>query len=134
MEKPSLSYWAIAGLGLLWNLMGCLNYIMQTASMSRADLPEQYLAIFTQRPVWATAAFAVAVFAGAVGCILLILRRRVAVQLLGLSLVGSLFALAYMIMTLGLSVNALLSTGISILMACILLAIAMAARAQGWLR
>lgn len=134
MEKPSLSYWAIAGLGLLWNLMGCLNYIMQTASTSRADLPEQYLAIFTQRPVWATAAFAVAVFAGAVGCILLILRRRVAVQLLGLSLVGSLFALAYMIMTLGLSVNALLSTGISILMACILLAIAMAARAQGWLR
>lgn len=134
MEKPSLSYWAIAGLGLLWNLMGCLNYIMQTASTSRADLPEQYLAILTQRPVWATAAFAVAVFAGAVGCILLILRRRVAVQLLGLSLVGSLFAFAYMIMTLGLSVNALLSTGISILMACILLAIAMAARAQGWLR
>ncbi|MGJ8624203.1 MAG: hypothetical protein ACSHW1_15710 [Yoonia sp.] len=134
MDKPSLSFWAIAALGLFWNVMGCLNYISQTTAGSVAQLPEQYQTLITGRPVWATAAFAVGVFAGAVGCILLLLRRSVAVQLLGLSLVGSVLSLAYMVMAIGLSGDVLLSTGVSVLMACILLAVAMAARTRNWLR
>ena len=134
MDKPILSYWTISALGLFWNIMGCLNYISQTASVSLAHLPEEYQTVISARPVWAMAAFAISVFAGAVGCILLLLRRRVGVQLLGLSLVGSLLSLACMLIALGFSGSVLLSTGVSVVMSCILMAVALAARTRGWLR
>ena len=38
-------------------------------------MPEAYRAIVENRPAWATAAFAIAVFGGAFGCLLLLLRK-----------------------------------------------------------
>lgn len=134
MEKPSFSYWSIAGLGLAWSLMGCLSYIAQNNADFVAQLAERQQLFITQRPFWATAALAVAVYGGAVGCILLLLQRAVAIQALGLALVGSLLTLFYTLMTLGFSAEVLLSTGVSVLVCCILLWIAMAARVRGWLR
>lgn len=88
MSKPHFIHWIAATTGLLWNLGGCLNYIVQQNPANVAQMPELYQLIINTRPGWATAGFAVAVFAGAVGCILLLLRKRVAVQILALSLLG----------------------------------------------
>lgn len=88
LAKPHFSFWIIAAVGLLWNLMGCLNYIMQANADAVAQMPELYQAIIAVRPAWATAAFAIAVFGGAVGCILLLLRRRVASAAFVVSLIA----------------------------------------------
>ncbi len=88
LAKPHFSFWIFAAVGLLWNLMGCLNYIMQANADVVAQMPELYQAIIAARPAWATAAFAIAVFGGAVGCILLLLRRRVASAAFVVSLIA----------------------------------------------
>lgn len=88
LVKPHFSFWIVAGIGLLWNLMGCLNYIMQTNPDAVAQMPELYQLIIAARPPWATIAFAVSVFGGAVGCILLLLRRRIASVAFVVSLIG----------------------------------------------
>ena len=62
LAKPHFSFWIFAAVGLLWNLMGCLNYIMQANADVVAQMPELYQAIIAARPAWATAAFAIAVF------------------------------------------------------------------------
>ncbi len=89
LAKPHFSFWIFAAVGLLWNLMGCLNYIMQANADVVAQMPELYQAIIAARPAWATAAFAIAVFGGAVGCILLLLRRRVASAAFVVSLIAT---------------------------------------------
>jgi hypothetical protein len=88
LAKPHFSFWIFAAVGLLWNLMGCLNYIMQANADVVGQMPELYQAIIAARPAWATAAFAIAVFGGAVGCILLLLRRRVAAAAFVVSLIA----------------------------------------------
>ena len=88
LAKPHFSFWIFAAVGLLWNLMGCLNYIMQANADVVGQMPELYQAIIAARPAWATAAFAFAVFGGAVGCILLLLRRRVAAAAFVVSLIA----------------------------------------------
>ena len=39
MTKPSIMFWVIALLGLLWNVLGCFNFIMQRDPGAVADLP-----------------------------------------------------------------------------------------------
>lgn len=129
-----MSYWIIALLGLFWNLMGCLNYITQTNAEAVAQMPEAYQALIATRPAWATAAFAVAVFGGAVGCILLVLRRRVAMQVLVLSLIAVLATLIDAFTSSGLSVPVLASTGSSLIVAAALVWMARLAEQKAWLR
>ncbi len=87
-EKPHFSFWLIAAAGLAWNLMGCLNYITQTNPENVARMPEIYQLIIDWRPTWATIAFAIAVFGGAVGCILLLMRKQMAFPVLVISMIG----------------------------------------------
>ena len=39
MTKPSIMFWVIVLLGLLWNALGCFNFIMQSILGAVADLP-----------------------------------------------------------------------------------------------
>jgi hypothetical protein len=88
-KKPThWSFWAIGGLGLLWNLMGSLNFLMQMKADSLAAMPEPFHTIIANRPSWATAAFGIGVIGGAIGCILLLLKRKEAIYLFTASLAG----------------------------------------------
>lgn len=51
-------------------------------------MPDAERALRESRPAWATAAFAVAVFGGMIGCLLLLVRSRWASPVLVLSLLG----------------------------------------------
>ncbi len=89
-SKPSASFWAISIIALLWNIMGVNQYILMAykSESVRAGLSAEKLALIDATPVWSTAAFAIAVFAGALGCIVLLLRKKLANTLFLVSFLG----------------------------------------------
>src|SRR5210317_1934898 len=88
-NKPSMSFWIISVAALLWNIMGVLAYLGQAfmTEEALALLPEAEQNFYNNLPAWVTAAFAIAVFAGALGCLGLLLRKKWA---------GSLFVLSFL--------------------------------------
>jgi hypothetical protein len=82
---------------LIWNLMGVMAYIAQVTMSPEAlaALPEAERQLYETTPVWATAAFAIAVNCGALGCLLLVLKRNLAGLFLQLSLAGVLAQMFY---------------------------------------
>ena len=86
-QKTPIWYWPISALALVWNALGVMVYLQQ-AFMSEEDfknLDPAQQDLLTSQPEWITAAFAIAVFAGFVGCILLLMRKKLAVRMLILS-------------------------------------------------
>ena len=75
------SFTIIAVILLLWNMIGMAAFIMQyTADLSALARTDPYTArIFAQMPGWVWIAYAVAVGAGTLGAILLLLRKAAAV-------------------------------------------------------
>ena len=88
--KPATWFWVISLIALVWNLMGVMAYIMQV-TMTPEDismLPENERALYESLPMWATGAFAIAVWGGALGCLLLLLRKTWATSVLTVSFIG----------------------------------------------
>jgi hypothetical protein len=88
--KAPIWFWIIGAITLLWNTMGLAAYFQQfmmSADAFSALRPEQQNLLLNQ-PVWLTSAFAVAVFAGFVGSILLLVRKRLAVRMFLLSMIA----------------------------------------------
>ena len=129
MQKPHLSFWIVAIAGLIWNMMGSMNYIMQTNPETVAQMPDVYQMIINGRPSWATAGFAIAVFGGSVGCILLLLRKNVAVPVFMLSLAGIVLTVIHATMLVG----TVPSSVLSVLVGGALLWYATIARRKNWL-
>jgi len=77
----------IAGLALVWNLMGVMAFFMQITMTEEmiAKLPEVEQIMYHSTPLWYTIAFAIAVFAGAIGCLMLLLKNKLACPLFFLS-------------------------------------------------
>ena len=82
------SFWLIGALALVWNVMGAINFIVQFNPEMVAAYRESERAIITVRPLWATAAFALAVFGGALGSLLLLFKNRLAYPVFIASLLG----------------------------------------------
>src|SRR6266508_4881505 len=82
------SFWAIGVVALIWNVMGVINFFVQMNPAALASYPESHRAIIEGRPAWATGAFAIAVFGGALGCLVLLLRKSAAYYLFIASLLG----------------------------------------------
>lgn len=101
-NKIHWSFWAISIFMLIWNVMGCINFIVQMNPDMVASYRDTEQAIIQGRPAWATAAFAIAVFGGALGCLLLVLKKSVAFYLFVASLLG---VVVTMIHTLGVGIN-----------------------------
>jgi hypothetical protein len=80
----------VALIALLWNLLGVAAYVMQVTMSpdALAALPEAQRQLVESTPSWATAAFALAVNGGALGCLLLVLKKRLATPVLIISLAG----------------------------------------------
>lgn len=90
MVKAPAWFMPVAIVALLWNLLGCFAFasdlMLTPADVAKMSAEQQ--ALYAARPAWAVAATAVAVIGGALGCIGLILRKRWALPLFVLSLVG----------------------------------------------
>lgn len=81
-------FWAGAVGVLLFMLVGVAGYLMSVTTPI-TDLPADQQAKMAAMPGWQTAVYAIAVWSGLAGAILLLMRRRFAVTLLLLSLVGA---------------------------------------------
>lgn len=73
---------------ILWFLLGCGLYLYEV-TLDPASLPLDMRMMMEALPTWMWAAFAVAVWIGLAGTVLLLLRKRLAVPLLGVSLLAS---------------------------------------------
>ena len=90
VNKAPTTFWLIGIVALLWNMMGLAAYFQQFMMSPEAFAalrPEQQ-ALLIDQPVWLTSAFALAVFAGFIGSILLLLRKRLAVRMFLLSMIA----------------------------------------------
>jgi hypothetical protein len=93
-DKPSTPWhlWAVGVVGLLWSAIGAMDYVMtqtRNEAYMGAFTPEQ-LAFFYGIPGWAVATWALAVWGGVVGSILLLLKKRHAVAVFLASLIAML--------------------------------------------
>lgn len=90
-EKSPIWFWIVGVVALLWNGMGVYAYLDQALMSAEefAALPEVQQDLLTTQPVWVTAAFAIAVFAGLVASIAFLLRKQIAVRLFLVSLVAA---------------------------------------------
>lgn len=86
------SFWVIGAVGLIFNLIGCMNYVSQMDAENVASMPDVYRAIVESRPAWGTGAFAIAVFGGSLGCLLLLLKKSVAVYVFIVALAAAVVA------------------------------------------
>ena len=139
-KKPTRSYWIISIVALVWNLMGVASYLM-SVSMSPealAALPEAERALYADIPVWATSAFAIAVFGGTLGCILLLMRKALAIPVFMVSLVGIVVQMIYGLFMSGVvelrGVSAAIMPVVVIAVAVYLITFSNSAKKQGLIR
>ncbi|MFT5736104.1 MAG: hypothetical protein ACI9SG_000444 [Maribacter sp.] len=95
--KPPAWFWVVSALGLGWNIMGAVAYLgqayMPIESLEQMSQAERLL--FETQPVWVTAAFAVAVWGGTLGCLLLLFQKKWAKPVLLISLIGILTQMSH---------------------------------------
>lgn len=79
-QKPPIWFWIVSVIALIWNVMGVKAYLDQafrTETFKTMYTTEQ-IAMIDKNPTWVTAAFAIAVFGAFLGCIALLLRKKIA--------------------------------------------------------
>ena len=88
--KPSTNFWIIGGAALVWNLIGLVFYVLQMTMTPEqlATLTEAQQEFVLATPTWSNAAYAIAVNAGVLGSLFLLLRKSWAVPLYMLSMIG----------------------------------------------
>jgi hypothetical protein len=76
--KVSTGFWIIASAMLVWNLIGLMFYYQQSIltpeAMANAGLTAQQIAHISNTPAWGHSGYAIAVNAGVLGSIFLLLR------------------------------------------------------------
>lgn len=96
-NKPTAVFWIIGIVALIWNIFGVGAYLAQAFMTDevKAALPQADQDMYATMPAWVTAAFAIAVFAGFLGCVALLMRKSWAIALFGMSLIGVLAQQVY---------------------------------------
>jgi hypothetical protein len=124
---------------LLWNLLGCAAYLADV-SIKPEDVAKMTPAqqqMYASRPAWAVAATATAVWFGAAGCLALVMRKRWAIPLLVVSLLGVLAQDVALFVASGAAAQAgptaFVLQGLVLVIAVWLVFFARGAAAKGWL-
>jgi hypothetical protein len=83
--------WLIGILGGLWNAMGVISFMLTQMKVEAvmSQFPPQQRQYFESFPLWAVAFWAIGVFGGVIGCLLLLLRNRLASPVLLASVIGT---------------------------------------------
>jgi len=88
--RPSINFFVISSLALVWNLIGVFAYLAQTfmGEKTKLALSKDEFNYLSNMPAWVTAAFATAVFAGVFGSIDLLLKKKITTVLFLISIVS----------------------------------------------
>ena len=83
--------WLVGILGGLWSLMGVVSFLITQMNVEAvmSQFPPQQRAYFESFPLWAIAFWALGVFAGVAGCLLLLFKNRLAFPVLLASAIGA---------------------------------------------
>lgn len=88
-KKAPWHLWVVGGVSLLWNLGGVASYMAtELGQLEGMELPPEQLEYFYSFPAWAVAFWALGVWGSAIGSLLLLLRKKLAVWSYGISIVG----------------------------------------------
>lgn len=92
--------WVVGVLGALWNGFGCYVYLMAMTrdAATFAAAPPEMVAAFEAAPAWSNGAWALGVWGGLAGSLLLLLRMRLALHIFAVSLFGLIGSTTYEIM------------------------------------
>jgi hypothetical protein len=88
--KAAWHFWVVGIVALLWNAMGAMDYLMtQTRNEEyMSNFTPQQLDFFYGLPLWVESAWAIAVWGGVLGSILLLLRKAITVPVFLVSLIA----------------------------------------------
>ena len=83
--------WVIGIIGVLWSSIGVLSFMLTQMNVEAVTsrFPPQQREYFESFPLWAVAFWAIGVFGGVIGCILLLLKNRLAFHALLASVIGA---------------------------------------------
>lgn len=91
--------WVVGVVAALWNGFGCFDYVMtQTRRdewFAQMGMTEAQLTYFNAMPAWTHAAWAIGVWGGLLGAVLLLLRRKWATPVFFVSFLGWLAGAVY---------------------------------------
>ncbi|MDO9588665.1 MAG: hypothetical protein Q7J13_12115 [Brevundimonas sp.] len=91
--------WLVGVIAVLWNGFGCVDYIMTQTNrddwFAQMGMTAAQLEYFNAMPAWTHAAWAIGVWGGALGGILLLLRRKWARPVFVVSFLGWLAGAVY---------------------------------------
>jgi hypothetical protein len=96
-SRTPVHLWIVGILALLWNSFGCYDYLMtnlKNQTYLSQFTPDQ-IAYFNSLPSWLTGFWAIGVWGGLAGAILLLMRSRHSVWIFGLSVIGAVVGLGY---------------------------------------
>jgi len=101
-NKAPIHLWIVGIVALCWNAFGCYDYFMtrtKGAAYIESMMPgfdgAAFMAYINSFPIWASAGWGLGVWGGLLGSILLLMRHRSAVVVLGLSLLGAVVGIGY---------------------------------------
>lgn len=71
-------FWVVSIFFLLWNIMGVISFLAHTfiSNEALAELSSNERELYGQYPLWTTIVFAIAVIAGMIGAIGLVLKKK----------------------------------------------------------
>ena len=98
--NPNTAFKAIAVIALLWNLAGVFFWLSENFLMTeeiKATLPPEQLEMMNNAPSWGVIVYGIAVFAGVLGSILLLMRKKMAIPFFAISLLAILIQMGYWI-------------------------------------
>lgn len=96
-KQNTSRFYIVSTLALIWNILGVIAYLGQVYMPQEVKqaLPPAEQTYYANVPSWVTGAFAIAVFAGVLGCISLLLKKKIAISLLYVSLIAVLVQFIY---------------------------------------
>ena len=98
IQKPPMWFLVISIIALVWNALGVFAYLGQSLMTDEmlAQLPEADQQMYANLPSWYISAFAVAVFAGTIGSLGLVIKKKWAFYVLIISLVAAIAQMYYL--------------------------------------
>ncbi|WP_272022515.1 hypothetical protein [Olleya namhaensis] len=132
IQKLPIWFIVVSILALIWNAMGVMAYISQAYMTEEVltQLPEADQQMYANLPSWYIGAFAVAVFAGTIGSLGLVIRKKWAFYVLLISLIAAIAQMCYLAFVLKMA-NAM--TPMIIIVGIALVWLADYATKKGWL-
>lgn len=90
MIKIPTWFWVIAVIALIWNLLGVMAFLMHIniSPEMLASMSAEEQKLYADTPLWSKVAFGIAVFAGAIASIMLLMKKKLSSMIFTISLLA----------------------------------------------